>query len=149
MQLNTILKQRCQRKNSKLLNQCRKHLGIDPSLWLPTTYQERILCIYYRLGWITNYYQKPCPNCHQTTRISNHHLISCHHVHTFLSISIDINDPISFVLNHLPKPPPGSFNKRLYLKIICPILCFILHQLHRTCRPDQYTTPSPPINKFG
>ena len=113
------------------------------------TPQERILCIYYRLGWITNYQQQPCPNCHQTTRISNQHLISCHHVRTFLSISTDITDPIYIVLNRIPKSPPASFNKRLYLKIIWSKLCFILHQLHRTCRPEQYTTPSPPINKFS
>ncbi|KAG2220858.1 hypothetical protein INT45_010920 [Circinella minor] len=42
--------QRCQRENSKLLNQCRQQLEIDPILWLPMTPTERNLCIYYRLG---------------------------------------------------------------------------------------------------
>ncbi|KAG2215946.1 hypothetical protein INT45_001695 [Circinella minor] len=101
--------QRCQRKNSKLLKQCRQHLGIDPILWLPMTPIERNLCIYV------------LPPC----------------------------DPISFVLNRLPKTPPTSHKKRVYLKIIWPKLCFILHQLHRTCRSDYYTTPSTPINQFG
>ncbi|KAG2212141.1 hypothetical protein INT45_013604 [Circinella minor] len=141
--------QHCQRKNSKLLNQCRQQLGIDPILWLPMTSTERNLCVYYRLGWITNHQQQPCSNCHQTTRLSKQHLLSCHRVHRFLSISNNISDPISFILNRLPKTPPTSQQKRVYWKIIWPKLCYILHQLHRTCRPDYYTAPSPPKNQFG
>ncbi|KAG2219714.1 hypothetical protein INT45_006046 [Circinella minor] len=141
--------QRCQRKNSKLLNQCRQQLGIDPILWLPMTSIEHNLCIHYRLGWITNHQQQPCPNCHQTTHLSKQHLLSCHRVHTFLSIPKNISDPISFILNRLPKTPPTSYQKRVYWKIIWPKLSYILHQLHRTYRPEYYTTPSPPTNQFG
>ena len=110
--LNTTHTQRCQRKNSKLLNKCRKQLGIDPILWLPMTPQERILCIYYRLGWITNYQQQPCPNCHQTTRISNQHLISCHH-HVSTPRSLDVH--LSHFILNLVVPYPISFHNILSL----------------------------------
>ncbi|KAG2218472.1 hypothetical protein INT45_011653 [Circinella minor] len=100
-------------------------------------------------SWITNHQQQPCPNCHQTTRLSKQHLLSCHRVYTFLSISKNISDPISFISNRLPKTPPTSHQKRVYWKIIWPKLSYILHQLHRTYRPDYYTIPSPPKNQFG
>ena len=147
--LITDHKKRCNRKNSKLLNQCRKYIGIDPILWLPMSSGEHIFCIYYRLGWITNHQQQSCPNCHQVTRLSTHHPITCHNVHTFLYVSTTITDPISFVLNCLPKSPPTSYNKRAYLKIIWPKLYYSIHQLRRTCKPEQYTTPSRPIHHFG
>ena len=110
---------------------------------------ERILCIYYRLGCITKHPQQPCPNCHQVTRFSKHHLITCPNVHPFLSISTTITDPIAFVLNCLPKSPSTSYSKRLYFKIIWPKLCYIIHQLYRTCKPEQYNKPSPAIHHFG
>ena len=132
-----------------VLNQCHEHLGIDRILWLPMSPGKRIVCIYYRLGWISNHQQQPCPNCHQVIILSKHYLTTCHNVHTFLSISTTITDPISFVLNCLPKSPPTLYDKRLYLKIIWPKLCYIIHQLYHTCKPEQYNTPSPPIHRFG
>lgn len=67
----------------------------------------------------------------------------------FYQISTNIYAPISFILNRLPKSPPTSSNKCLFLRIIRPKLCFILHQLHRTCLSAHYTTPLPPIDYFG
>lgn len=45
-----IYKHRCRRRYSKLINQCRKSLGIDPILKLPMSRLERSLCIRWRLG---------------------------------------------------------------------------------------------------
>ncbi|KAG2218671.1 hypothetical protein INT45_007840 [Circinella minor] len=92
--LKTTYTQRCQRKNSKLLNQCRKQLGIDPILWLPMTPRNVFYASFIDLAGST----------------------------------ITINNPVLIVT----KPPDYQNN---------------IYSLATT--PEQYTTPSPPINNFG
>ncbi|KAI7856383.1 hypothetical protein BDC45DRAFT_567419 [Circinella umbellata] len=132
---------RCERKHSILLNACRNRVGIDPILWIPMSPSERILCIHYRLGWMINYQQQACPNCNNITRLSKQHL-KCFNVHSVLSISPNIKNPISYIFNRLPKLPPTASHRQRYYNIVWPKVCYLLHQCHRTCRPDQYTTSS-------
>ncbi|KAG2225627.1 hypothetical protein INT45_012099 [Circinella minor] len=63
---------------------------------------------------------------------------------------VNIKDPISYIFNRLPKSPPTASLRQRYYNIVWPKVCYLLHQWHRTCRPNQYTTSSSSTSRqFG
>ncbi|KAL1932592.1 hypothetical protein VTP01DRAFT_8270 [Rhizomucor pusillus] len=101
-----IYKHRCRRRYSKLINQCRKSLGLDPILKLPMSRLERSLCIRWRLGWLPSIKPLPCPKCSQITS-SRRHLANCFDFNHRLRAPRTVDYPISFILNRLPKALPN------------------------------------------
>ena len=78
---------------------------------------KRTLCIYYRLGRLTNHQHQPCPNHHQTTRLSKQHLL----VTTFmLSYLYPPTTPTQYHLfstasqNHHPNHPANASIYKLF-----------------------------------
>ncbi|KAG2217259.1 hypothetical protein INT45_010267, partial [Circinella minor] len=88
--------------------------------------------------WIISHQQQAHLNCNNIARLSKQHLIQCFNVYSVLSISPNIKDLISYIFNRLPKSPPTALHRQCYYNV----LSYLLHQCHRTCHPDQYTTTS-------
>ncbi|KAI8143048.1 hypothetical protein BJV82DRAFT_558852 [Fennellomyces sp. T-0311] len=135
---------RCSRRGSKLLNACRKKLGIAPILWLPVSPAEPMRCIRYRLGWLPSGKPTPCSRCHHLSGMNRQHLIACFSIHSTLNLPHDIDDPISYLLNRLPNKPPRSQAARNYWKSKWPQLCAILETLNKHCNPDRRQGYVPP-----
>ncbi|KAI9250224.1 hypothetical protein BDA99DRAFT_445269, partial [Phascolomyces articulosus] len=128
--------------NNIHLKACRPRIGIDPILWLPMTTRERSRVVRWRIGFLPG---KPtrcwCARDNCLTTIA--HLTACFHLHLELEVPPNSNiDPISYVLNKLPKNPPKEPHRQEYWSRIWPKLCTILYNIDSFCHPDEDFTPS-------
>ncbi|KAI9481582.1 MAG: hypothetical protein EXX96DRAFT_482365, partial [Benjaminiella poitrasii] len=93
-----------QQRYSKLLTCCRPSLSLDPILWIPMHPIERSRLIRWRLGWLPGGSPRPCLcGLHKLTK---QHVIHCLHMHSSLHLPLEVEDPISCVLNRIPTRPP-------------------------------------------
>ncbi|KAG2207427.1 hypothetical protein INT45_012966, partial [Circinella minor] len=100
--------------NNICLAACRPYICIDPILWLPMTTKERSRVVRWRIGFLPG---KPVPCwCHRDGALTTTtHLIECFHLHAILEVPDTATiDPISFVLNKLPKKPPKEQRHQQY-----------------------------------
>lgn len=138
--IRTFLHNRLQiykaRRGTKLLNACRPFNGIDPILWLPMSINERSRCVRWRIGWLPGGKPKPCPRCREQKGTVRNHLIHCLNMHARLKISNHIEDPLSWILNRLPKTRPRRSNTRHYWCSIWPAVCLILDDLENIQHPE-------------
>ncbi|KAI9248257.1 major facilitator superfamily domain-containing protein [Phascolomyces articulosus] len=93
---------------------CRPRIGIDPILLLPTATREHSRVVRWRVGFPPG---KPtrcwCARDNPLTTIA--YLTACFHLHLELEVPHNSNiDPISYVLNKLPKNPPKELHQQEY-----------------------------------
>lgn len=124
------------RRGTKLLNACRPNNGIDPILWLPMSTAERSRCVRWRIGWLPGGKPRACPRCHEQKGTTRPHLIKCINMHIRLEIHYSIEDPISWIFNHLPKSRPRKTTIRHYWQSIWPTVCLILDELEHIQHPE-------------
>ena len=132
----------CGATGSLLLSSCRLQPDIDPILWLPMTRSERSRVLRWRLGWLPGGKPTACI-FHPSHNWSRHHAFDCLHVHQRLFLPHTISDPISFLLNQLPRRKPRTHSDCLGLITHWPIVCTILHELDYFFRGK---CPPPPID---
>lgn len=116
-------------KHSKLLACCRPELTIDPILWLPTTCVEKERCLRWWLGWLPLGRPQPCP-FHPFEMFNKRHIIQCLQMHNRLFLPQTIEDPLSFLLNKLPRKTKRIPKLSIAAWLICwPAICSILHEM--------------------
>ncbi|KAI8884717.1 hypothetical protein K501DRAFT_293933 [Backusella circina FSU 941] len=102
----------------KLLSFCRPKAAVDPILWVPMTREERSRCQIY---W---------PK-HPSEHLTKQHAMQCLSIHRALTLSTQIEDPVSFLLNRLPTRPLKSPQTLIHWRSRWPALCTILLRLDR------------------
>ncbi|KAI9473771.1 MAG: hypothetical protein EXX96DRAFT_652531 [Benjaminiella poitrasii] len=101
-----------QQRYSKLLSCCRPSPSLDPILWIPMQPIERSRLIRWSLGWLPGGSPRPCLcGLHKLTK---QHVISCLHMHFSLHIPLEMEDPISCVLNRIPTRPSRLLHTQTY-----------------------------------
>ncbi|KAI7848753.1 hypothetical protein BDC45DRAFT_415810, partial [Circinella umbellata] len=121
---------------------CRPYICIDPILWLPMTTKERSRVVRWCIGFLPG---KPVPCwCHRDGALTTTtHLIECFHLRAILEVPDTATiDPISFVLNKLPKKPPKEQRHQQYWNRIWPQLCKALYEIDFNCHPNEDFTNS-------
>lgn len=138
--IRNFLHQRLQiyksRRSTKLLNACRPYNGIDPILWIPMSSTERSRCIHWRIGWLPGGKPKTCPLCNEPKGTNKRHLIKCLRMHKRLKVQETIEDPISWILNRIPKSRPRSPTSCNYWLSTWPEVCLILDELEHIQHPE-------------
>ena len=131
---------------AKLLCACLPKLGVDPIMWIPMTNKERSRCIRWRLGWLPGGRPKPCQRC-PSQILTKKHAIHCLRMHHRLPLPSYHEDPLSHILNQLPKSKPTSLRRIQHLSSKWPIVCKILAELDAYQHPgsnlQQYYDDSP------
>ncbi|KAI7858274.1 hypothetical protein BDC45DRAFT_499241 [Circinella umbellata] len=117
------------------------------TIWIPMSNKERSRCIRWRIGWLPGGKHKTCLTC-QSHTFTKHHAIQCLQMHRRLNLNSNrTDDPLSFILNNIPKSKPKSPRRIQYLKRIWPIVCQILSELdahqHPTSNQQQYKDLNP------
>ncbi|KAI9488974.1 hypothetical protein BDB00DRAFT_771599, partial [Zychaea mexicana] len=126
---------------AKLLSACRPTLGVDPIVWLPMQYHHRSRLIHWRLGWMPNGRPEAiCRNCSDRHHLSRDHVIICLQAHVRLKVPFVILDPISFILNSLPRTRPRSTTTKRYWRSCWPRLTSLLRDIDRLCHEDDLCT---------
>ncbi|KAI8646105.1 hypothetical protein BD408DRAFT_474100 [Parasitella parasitica] len=97
----------CAGTNSKLISACRPEMIIDPILFLPMTNIERSQVLRWRLGWLPGGIPSPCIY-HPFENFTRKHAIECLHMHSRLQMPLSVDDPLSYLLNHLPSKKPRN-----------------------------------------
>ncbi|KAI9274689.1 hypothetical protein BDA99DRAFT_246224 [Phascolomyces articulosus] len=71
--------------------------------------------------------------------------MECFCVHSLLDVPITITiDPISYILNKLPKKPPQQQNQKEYWSQIWPLVCSLLYDIDNCCHPHDFSTTKDP-----
>ena len=134
---NNNFKNMLQQPNHQRLAACRPYISIDPILWLPMTTKERSRVVRWRIGFLPG---KPVSCwCQQEGAFTTiNHLMACFHVHSLLNVPHTITiDPISHLLNKLPKKPPKQQHQKEYWIQTWPLICSLLYKIDYCCHPNE------------
>ncbi|OBZ84699.1 hypothetical protein A0J61_07258 [Choanephora cucurbitarum] len=101
------------------------------------TVAERSLLVRWRLGWLPGGKPRPCTCGHSP--LTKKHISLCLFFHLRLHVPTRVADPISYILNRLPKKRPTKDSSKRYWQFIWPSLINLLLQVDRI----QHATSSP------
>ncbi|CEP16437.1 hypothetical protein [Parasitella parasitica] len=111
----------CNDPNSQIISNCRPTLVVDPVLWLPMTRIEPSQVHRWRLCWLPGGKPRPCP-FHPTTNLSRAHVTNYLQIHRRLQLPESIQDPLSFLLDLLPRKKPTNAQYSASSAVLWPAL---------------------------